>query len=159
MKQKHPTGPSLKASPVVKRSIKIAGHQTSVSLEDEFWNALKEIAASKDTPLPSLVSTIDKERQYGNLSSTIRVYVLSYYSPPMSRAQALLDWPSGAPMHEFKIGQSVFYVPRRAEGRYVVMRLLPQAKGELRYIIRSQDEPGREYVAEASELRRVPGGR
>ena len=80
MKQKHPTGPSLKASPVVKRSIKIAGHQTSVSLEDEFWNALKEIAASKDTPLPSLVSTIDKERQYGNLSSSIRVYVLSYYS-------------------------------------------------------------------------------
>ena len=80
MKQKHPTGPSFKASPVVRRSIKIAGYQTSVSLEDEFWNPFKEIAASKDTPLSNLVSTIDKERQYGNLSSAIRVYVLSYYS-------------------------------------------------------------------------------
>jgi predicted DNA-binding ribbon-helix-helix protein len=48
MKQKHPTGPSLKASPVVKRSIKIAGYQTSVSLEDEFWNALKEIATTQN---------------------------------------------------------------------------------------------------------------
>jgi hypothetical protein len=72
----------------------------------------------------------------------------------------LLDWPSGGDtMHEFKIGQYVNYVPRRAEGRYVVMRLLPQAKGELRYIIRSQDNPEREYTAEASELRRAPGPR
>lgn len=62
-------------------------------------------------------------------------------------------------MSEFKVGQYVFYVPRRAEGRYVVMRLLPQAKGELRHIIRSQADPEREYTAEASELRRVPSGR
>jgi hypothetical protein len=62
-------------------------------------------------------------------------------------------------MHEFKIGQYVYYVPRRAEGRYVVMRLLPQPKGKLRYIIRSQDNPEREYTADASELRKVPGGR
>jgi hypothetical protein len=64
-------------------------------------------------------------------------------------------------MHEFKIGQYVFYVPRdrfKAEGRYMVMRLLPQPKGELHYIIRSQDEPEREYTAEASELRRVRVG-
>jgi hypothetical protein len=54
---------------------------------------------------------------------------------------------------------SRYYVPRKAEGRYVVMRLLPQAKGELRYIIRSQEEPEREYTADASELRRVPSGR
>ena len=40
-----------------------------------------------------------------------------------------------------------------------MMRLLPQAKGELRYIIRSQEEPEREYTADASELRRVPSGR
>jgi hypothetical protein len=65
-------------------------------------------------------------------------------------------------MTEFKIGQYVYYVPHnrfKKEGRYVVMRLLPRAKGELRYIIRSQDEPEREYTAEASELRRVPGAR
>ena len=41
----------------------------------------------------------------------------------------LLDWPAGDIMHDFKIGQYVYYVPRRAEGRYVVMRLLPQTKG------------------------------
>jgi hypothetical protein len=40
----------------------------------------------------------------------------------------------GGDMHEFKIGQYVYYVRRRAEGRYVVLRLLPQAKGDLRYI-------------------------
>ena len=70
----------------------------------------------------------------------------------------LLDWPAGGDtMHDFKIGQYVYYVPRRAEGRYVVMRLLPQPKGNLRYIIRSQADPEREYTAEASELRRAPG--
>ena len=65
-------------------------------------------------------------------------------------------------MREFRIGQYVYYVPHnhaRAEGRYVVMRLMPQPKGEPRYIIRSQAEPEREYTVEASELRRVPGGR
>ena len=65
-------------------------------------------------------------------------------------------------MREFRIGQYVYYVPHnrpRAEGRYVVMRLMPQPNGEPRYIIRSQAEPEREYTVEASELRRVPGGR
>ena len=62
-------------------------------------------------------------------------------------------------MPEFKIGQYVYYVPRRAEGRYVVMRLLPQPKGKLRYIIRSQAEPEREYTVEADELRAVSRGR
>jgi hypothetical protein len=52
-------------------------------------------------------------------------------------------------MHDFKIGQYVYYVRHnrfKAEGRYVVMRLLPRPKGELRYIIRSQDNPEREYT-------------
>jgi hypothetical protein len=65
-------------------------------------------------------------------------------------------------MHDFKLGQYVYYVPHnrfKADGRYIVMRLLPQPKGESRYIIRSQAEPQREYTAEASELRRVPRGR
>ena len=65
-------------------------------------------------------------------------------------------------MHDFKLGQYVYYVPHnrfKAEGRYIVMRLLPQPKGEPRYIIRSQAEPERDYTAEASELRRVPRGR
>jgi hypothetical protein len=63
-------------------------------------------------------------------------------------------------MHEFKLGQYVYYVPRRAEGRYVVMRLVPRgAKAGPLYIIRSQDDPEREYTAEGSELRTVPGAR
>ena len=66
-------------------------------------------------------------------------------------------------MHEFKIGQYVYYVARnrfKKEGRYVVMRLLPRGtKGGPHYIIRSQDDQESEYTAEASELRRVPGGR
>ena len=63
-------------------------------------------------------------------------------------------------MPEFKIGQYVYYLPHKAEGRYVVMRLLPRGtKAGPQYIIRSQADPEREYTAEASELRRVPGGR
>ena len=66
-------------SPVVKRSIVIAGHKTSVSLEDAFWKALKEIAAARHVTLSDLVSTIDSERRHGNLSSAIRLFVLDYF--------------------------------------------------------------------------------
>ncbi|CAL8972102.1 aryl-sulfate sulfotransferase [Rhodoplanes serenus] len=66
-------------SPVVKRSIVIAGHKTSVSLEDAFWKALKEIAAARHVTLSDLVSTIDSERRHGNLSSAIRLFVLEHY--------------------------------------------------------------------------------
>ena len=62
-------------------------------------------------------------------------------------------------MREFKIGQYVSYQRHNAEGRFIVIRLLPQPKGEPRYIIRSQAEPDREYTAEANELRSVPRGR
>jgi len=66
-------------SPVVKRSIVIAGHKTSVSLEDAFWKALKEIAGGRDMTLSDLVATIDTDRRQGNLSSAIRLFVLDYY--------------------------------------------------------------------------------
>ena len=66
-------------SPVVKRSIVIAGHKTSVSLEDAFWKGLKEIAGTRDMTLSDLVSTIDSERRHGNLSSAIRLFVLNHY--------------------------------------------------------------------------------
>ena len=64
---------------VVKRSINIAGHKTSVSLEDAFWNALKEIAGARDASLSDLVAGIDKARELGNLSSAIRLFVLDFY--------------------------------------------------------------------------------
>lgn len=66
-------------SPVVKRSIVIAGHKTSVSLEDAFWEALKEIAASRDATLSELVANIDASRSQGNLSSAIRLFVLDHF--------------------------------------------------------------------------------
>ena len=66
-------------SPVVKRSIVIAGHKTSVSLEDAFWKGLKEIADDRDVTLSDLVSSIDTDRQQGNLSSAIRLFVLDHY--------------------------------------------------------------------------------
>jgi hypothetical protein len=62
-------------------------------------------------------------------------------------------------MLEFKIGQHVSYRRQKTEGRFVVIRLLPQPKGEPHYVIRSQAEPEREYTAEASELRGVLRGR
>jgi predicted DNA-binding ribbon-helix-helix protein len=66
-------------SPVIKRSIVIAGHKTSVSLEDAFWRGLKEIAVSRHVTLSDLVASIDSGRPHGNLSSAIRLFVLSHY--------------------------------------------------------------------------------
>ena len=66
-------------SPVVKRSIVITGHKTSVSLEDAFWTGLKDIATSRDLTLSELVASIDADRRQGNLSSAIRLFVLDHY--------------------------------------------------------------------------------
>ena len=66
-------------SPVAKRSIVLAGHKTSVSLEDAFWQGLKEIAMSRRTTLSDLISSIDIGRERGNLSSAVRLFVLSHY--------------------------------------------------------------------------------
>jgi predicted DNA-binding ribbon-helix-helix protein len=78
-------------SPVVKRSIVIAGHKTSVSLEDAFWQGLKEIAVGRDVTLSDLVATIDTERQHGNLSSAIRLFVLDFYRNQLSDDKAGRD--------------------------------------------------------------------
>lgn len=72
-------------SMVIKRSIVIAGHKTSVSLEDAFWGGLKEIARRQQMTLSTMVGEIDSARQQGNLSSAIRLFVLE-----RMRAQAPL---------------------------------------------------------------------
>jgi len=64
---------------VKKRSIVIGGHKTSISLEDSFWSCLKEIANARTMNLSELVGLLDSERQNGNLSSAIRVFVLDHY--------------------------------------------------------------------------------
>ena len=66
-------------SPVVKRSIVIAGHKTSVSLEDAFWTALKDIASAREVTLSDLVASVDTDRRHGNLSSAIRLFVFSHF--------------------------------------------------------------------------------
>ena len=66
-------------SKVVKRSIVIAGHKTSVSVEEAFWQGLKDIAAERTMTLSDLIGAIDSERQHGNLSSAIRLFVLEHY--------------------------------------------------------------------------------
>lgn len=79
-------------SPVVKRSIVIAGHKTSVSLEDAFWKGLKEIADQRNVTLSDLVANIDSQRRHGNLSSAIRLFVLDHY-----RSASMAD--KGIPLH------------------------------------------------------------
>jgi predicted DNA-binding ribbon-helix-helix protein len=66
-------------SSVRKRSIFVAGYKTSISLEDEFWNSLKEIASERGMTLGALVATIDGNRNHANLSSAIRLFVLGVY--------------------------------------------------------------------------------
>jgi predicted DNA-binding ribbon-helix-helix protein len=61
---------------IVKRSLTIAGHRTSVSLEDAFWRRLKELAAARRRSLGAVIAEIDAAREGANLSSAIRVYVL-----------------------------------------------------------------------------------
>jgi predicted DNA-binding ribbon-helix-helix protein len=61
--------------PMVKRSVRIAGHPTSVSLEAPFWQALREIAARRQLSINALLAEIDAERS-GNLSSAVRLFVL-----------------------------------------------------------------------------------
>lgn len=85
-------------SPVVKRSIVIAGHKTSVSLEDAFWKGLKEIAMGHDLTLSEMVATIDSARVQGNLSSALRLFILDHY-----RTQIGLE-AQGRPLQDSAIG-------------------------------------------------------
>ena len=66
-------------SRIVKRSIIRNGHKSSVSLEGQFWDCLREIAKSKMLTVSKLVEEIDRHRDGDNLSSAIRLFVLEYY--------------------------------------------------------------------------------
>ena len=71
-------------SAVIKRSVRVAG-QTSVSLEDAFWKGLKEIAGGRHLSVSHLIDRIDSDRENGNLSSAIRLFVLDFYREQLSR--------------------------------------------------------------------------
>ena len=86
---------------VVKHSIDIAGRKTSISLEDVFWNSLREIAHGRKETLSQLVASIDTNRTAANLSSAIRVFVLDFYRSQFERevmvSQAVDDSKSNPP--------------------------------------------------------------
>lgn len=82
-------------SAVLKRSIVIRGHKTSVSLEDAFWTRLKIIAGWRRQTVSELVASIDTERTHSNLSSAIRLFVLDH-SPLQPASQGATELPAGA---------------------------------------------------------------
>ena len=73
---------------VVKRSVVIAGHKTSISLEDAFWKGLKEIAGIRNMTLSDLISSIDEAREHANLSSAIRLFILDFHRNHLEEATA-----------------------------------------------------------------------
>jgi predicted DNA-binding ribbon-helix-helix protein len=83
-------------SPVIKRSIVVAGNKTSVSLEDPFWEALREIARKQQVTVSGLVSSIDSQREHGNLSSAIRLFVFDCHHHYEAEATEL-SVPAQAP--------------------------------------------------------------
>ena len=105
-------------SPVVKRSVVISGHKTSVSAEAAFWNSLKDIAASQGRGLSDLVADIDKTRQAGNLSSAIRLFVLATFksarSPQLPRATWLSTEP---PIMQVSLANAAAHIIRLTETR------------------------------------------
>lgn len=70
---------SVKEFAVVKRSVVVGGHKTSVSLEDAFWTSLKDIATRRGLTLSTQIDVIDRTRKTGNLSSAIRLFVLDHF--------------------------------------------------------------------------------
>jgi len=87
-------------SPVVKRSIVVAGHKTSVSLEAAFWNSMKEISGLRNMTLSELVGEIDGSRQHGNLSSAIRLFVLDYFKTRAAATQPQQKVPAPQPYRD-----------------------------------------------------------
>jgi len=88
-------GAPFMKSLVIKRSVVVAGHKTSVSLEDAFWKGLKEIASERDLTLSELIGAIDSEREYGNLSSALRLFVLNVYRTQLSEIKEGRDGSGG----------------------------------------------------------------
>jgi predicted DNA-binding ribbon-helix-helix protein len=67
---------------MAKRSVTIAGHRTSISLEDSFWDALQAIARERKLSLAALIAEIDEGRTEDNLSAALRVHALEWFRRP-----------------------------------------------------------------------------
>ena len=81
------------AAAIAKHSLVVAGHRTSISLEQAFWSALKAIAERRSLSVAALVAGIDGERGTHNLSSAIRVYVLAETSVARERPGEAASMP------------------------------------------------------------------
>ena len=88
---------------VLKRSIVLGGHKTSVSLEDAFWSALKDIASARHLTLSALVADIDTGRTNGNLSSAIRLFVLGHYTPMVGTPAASRSAHAQTPQIRYRL--------------------------------------------------------
>ncbi|MGE0232089.1 MAG: ribbon-helix-helix domain-containing protein [Flavobacteriaceae bacterium] len=77
MTDSQPPLPGAPYGRVRKRSLTVAGHATSISLEDAFWSELRRLADVQGRPLADLVATIDDARGEANLSSALRLYVIA----------------------------------------------------------------------------------
>jgi predicted DNA-binding ribbon-helix-helix protein len=84
-------------SPVLKRSVVVAGHKTSISLEDPFWQALREIATERGITSAALIRSIAEQRAPGNLSSAVRVFVLEHLRAASSTNRTCRSPASGSP--------------------------------------------------------------
>jgi predicted DNA-binding ribbon-helix-helix protein len=74
-------------STVKKRSIVVGSHKTSISLEDLFWTSLKQIARERAMTVSAIIGVLDASNERGNLSSTIRVFVLKHYQNRAEKPQ------------------------------------------------------------------------
>ena len=75
-------------SVIIKRSIVLNGHKTSVSLENEFWEGLRQIADAQKSKVSAMVQKIDRERTNRNLSSAIRIYVFNHFRERLANERA-----------------------------------------------------------------------
>jgi len=91
-------------SAITKRSVVIGGHKTSVSLEEPFWSAVREIAGHQQMTVSSLLRQIDVERRNTNLSSAIRVYVLENVRSQAASAREHNGGRAGEPLWSNKLG-------------------------------------------------------
>jgi len=85
-------------SVIIKRSIVLNGHKTSVSLENEFWEGLRQIAESQKSKVSALVQRIDRERTNRNLSSAIRIYVFNHFRERFAGERPTQTVSSGTPL-------------------------------------------------------------
>jgi predicted DNA-binding ribbon-helix-helix protein len=76
---------------IAKRSIMVKKRKTSVTLEDDFWQALNEIAILRRVSLSRLISSVDADREFANLSSAIRLFVLRFFKEEQGRRHPTLE--------------------------------------------------------------------